>query len=133
MTVFKGQGIDCFGNQLPTINGDISRHRSIHADLRLPTEWHCTSYQNDELPSYCYNGWIIWIDERKPTERLSYPEGERWERYQVYNWDHYHGMPDTSEFDEPFLWTSKLSEVIKWVSKRCNNYYTMSGEEIGYD
>ena len=22
MTVFKGQGIDCFGNQLPTINND---------------------------------------------------------------------------------------------------------------
>ena len=22
MTVFKGQGIDCFGNQLPTINDD---------------------------------------------------------------------------------------------------------------
>ena len=25
MTVFKGQGVDCFGNQLPTINGDTSR------------------------------------------------------------------------------------------------------------
>ena len=114
------------------INGDTSRHRHVHADLKLPTEWHCTSYQNDELPSYQYNGWIIWIDDRKPTKRLSYDEGERYERYLVYNWDHYNGMPDHSIFDEPYLWTNKLSEVIKWVSKRCNNYYTMEGMEIGY-
>ena len=118
MTVFKDQ----------IINGDTTSHRHVHADLKLPTEWHCSSYQNDELPSYQYNGWMIWIDEKKPTERLCEVG-----RYQVYNWDHYNGMPNTSEFDEPFLWTSKLSEVVKWVSKRCNNYYTMHGEEIGYD
>ena len=126
MTVFKDQ----------IINGDTTSHRHVHADLKLPTEWLCTSYQNDELPSYQYNGWIIWIDERKHSERLGFRDlvcNERVERYQVYNWDHYNGMPNTSEFDEPFLWTSKLSEVVKWVSKRCNNYYTMHGEEIGYD
>jgi hypothetical protein len=115
------------------INGDTTWHRHVHADLQLPTEWTCTSYQNDELPSFQHNGWIIWIDERKPTKRLSYDEGERYERYLVYNWDHYNGMPDHSLFDEPYLWTNKLSEVKAWVSKRCqNNRYTMEGMEIGY-
>ena len=125
MTVLKDQ----------IINGDTTRHRHVHADLNLPTEWLCTSYQNDELPSYQYNGWIIWIDERKHSERLGFQDlvcNERVERYQVYNWDHYNGMPNTSEFDEPYLWTNKLSEVKAWVSKRCNNYYTMEGMEIGY-
>ena len=137
MTVFKGQGIDCFGNQLPTFNSDISRHRGTHADLELPTEWHCTSYQNDELPSYQYNGWIIFIDSKKPSDRLG--DIHDWNpRFQVYNWDVYngHGNRDLydKDIDEPLLLSERLSEVIKWVSKRCqNNYYTMSGEEIGYD
>ena len=132
MTVFKGQGIDCFGNQLPTINGDISRHRSIHADLRLPTEWHCTSYQNDELPSYQYNGWIIFIDSKKPSDRLG--DIHDWNpRFQVFNWDVYNGL-DFKAHEDPQLFTESLREVKAWVSKRCqNNYYTMSGEEIGYD
>jgi len=118
------------------INGDTTWHRHVHADLKLPTEWLCTSYQNDELPSFQHNGWIIWIDKRKHSERLGFRDmvcHERVERYQVYNWDHYNGMPNTSEFDEPYLWTDRLSEVKAWVSKRCpNNRYTMEGMEIGY-
>ena len=131
MTVFKGQEVDCFGNQLPTINGDTSRHRGTHADLKLPTEWHCTSYQNDELPSYQYNGWIIFIDAKKPSDRLG--DIHDWNpRFQVCNWDVYNGL-DFKAYEDPQLFTESLKEVKDWVSKRCqNNYYTMSGDEIGY-
>jgi hypothetical protein len=111
------------------INGDTTWHRHVHAELSVNGIAQVIRMMNFQA----FNTIIIWIDERKPTKRLSYDEGERYERYLVYNWDHYNGMPDHSLFDEPYLWTDRLSEVKAWVSKRCqNNRYTMEGMEIGY-
>jgi hypothetical protein len=127
----KGQGIDHYGNELPVFNDDVSRHRGTHSDLKLPTEWTCTSYQNDELPSYQYNGWIIFIDSKKPSDRLG--EIHDWNpRFTVCNWDVYNGGTYDG-CDEPHLLTDDLFKVLEWVSKRCpNNRYTMEGMEIGY-
>lgn len=39
-------------------------------DLDIPSNWECTSYHHDELPSYqTVNGWHIWIDSHETTER----------------------------------------------------------------
>ena len=113
------------------INGDTTWHKHVHADLKLPTEWTCTSYKNDELPSYQYNGWIIFIDSKKPSDRLG--ELHDWNpRFTVCNWDSYNGGTYDG-CEEPYLFTDDLFKVLEWVSKRCpNNRYTMEGMEIGY-
>ena len=39
-------------------------------DLDIPSNWECTSYHHDELPSYqTVNGWHIWIDSHNKKER----------------------------------------------------------------
>tara|TARA_R100001377_G_C3188299_1_gene109473 strand:- start:841 stop:1206 length:366 start_codon:yes stop_codon:yes gene_type:complete len=40
-------------------------------DLKIPKNWDCTSYGNDELPSYQVNGFHIWMDSHHVSERLS--------------------------------------------------------------
>ena len=39
-------------------------------DLDIPKNWECTSYGNDELPSYQVNGFHIWIDSHDLQERI---------------------------------------------------------------
>ena len=38
-------------------------------DLNIPNNWDCTSYNNDELPSFQVNGLHIWIDSHDIKER----------------------------------------------------------------
>ncbi len=38
-------------------------------DLDIPNNWECTSFHHDELPSYQFNEWHIWIDSHDKKER----------------------------------------------------------------
>ena len=39
-------------------------------DLDIPDNWECTSFHHDELPSYEYNGYKIWIDSHDLHQRI---------------------------------------------------------------
>ena len=39
-------------------------------DLQIPDHWECTTYGNDELPSYQVNGFHIWMDSHHLQERV---------------------------------------------------------------
>ena len=40
-------------------------------DLQIPDHWECTTYGNDELPSYQVNGFHIWMDSHHLQERVT--------------------------------------------------------------
>ena len=39
-------------------------------DLDIPDNWECTSFHHDELPSYQFNGYHIWIDSHDLHQRI---------------------------------------------------------------
>ena len=111
-------------------------------DLEIPSTWECTSYNNDELPSWQVNGLHIWIDSHDPKVRtananriIGLDQGLL-PRFTVQTANSYNGYDDdhtwifeTDSFKEllEFVTSKKQWEVFKndtWIT---NPYYDETG------
>ena len=88
--------------------------------LPIPKDWENVSYGNDELPSFEFNGYHIWINSPLLKDRKQNYLGighkdlsgfEDW-IYSVMKADEY-GMGEKSEE----LYTSDFNEVLNYVNK----------------
>tara|TARA_R100001377_G_C3168681_1_gene102259 strand:+ start:99 stop:704 length:606 start_codon:yes stop_codon:yes gene_type:complete len=96
-------------------------------DLEIPTGWECTSYGNDELPSYQANGYHIWMDSHHMSERLInskniYGKNEVQPRFSVINADIYnmvssHVEYHPDDYNDNLLNTDDFNEVIEFINK----------------
>ena len=88
--------------------------------LPIPKEWENVSYSNDELPSFEYNGYHIWINSPLLKERkenylgIGYKDLSNFEdwKYAITLIDEY-GDGEKSEE----LITSDFNEVLNYVNK----------------
>jgi len=86
-------------------------------DLSIPKNWGCTSYVNDELPSYQHNGLHIWIDspdleERKKNSKRIYGLNVLAPRFSIFNADGYNFL---GHYEGDLLSTDDFQKVINFV------------------
>ena len=111
-------------------------------DLKIPSDWECTSYHHDELPSWQVNGLHIWIDSHDPEVRTANSNNiiganqGFMPRFTVQTANSYNGYDDdhtwifeTDSFKEllEFVTNKKQWEVFKndtWIT---NPYYDETG------
>ncbi len=110
----------------------MTQWTSYVEDLNIPKNWECTSYGNDALPSYQFNGYHIWVDSWDETERKinSTERGgngaEMFPRFMVTNADCYNGECDSqcNECYESLFETDNFNEVINFVSNNKEQSFT---------
>lgn len=85
--------------------------KDYYKDLDIPESWENTSYGNDELPSFQYNKWLIWIDE--PNEEVRKEKwGSEQQRFVIILEEHY-GTSEGEEFT-----TNDFNKVINYVGEK---------------
>jgi hypothetical protein len=90
-------------------------------DLDIPSNWECTSYNNDELPSFQVNGLHIWIDSHDVSERelntknIIGSDSGLMPRFTVQTANSYNG------YDDDHTWifeTDSFKELIEFVTNK---------------
>jgi hypothetical protein len=107
-------------------------------DLNIPKDWTCTSFCNDELPSYQIHNLHIWMDSQHLTERKnnayniyglseSDPLPPRFTVFNsaFYNGDTLHETPEliaTNNFNEllDFVEATGINQIDKKLNEREN-------------
>ena len=79
---------------------------NYYKDLDIPKTWENISYVNDELPSFMYNKFQIWID-KPDSDKSQFPN-----RFCVMKLDN-----DNQTIDDWFLESNNFDEVLKTVNQ----------------
>ena len=82
--------------------------KNYYKDLDIPETWENISYSNDELPSFMYNNFQIWIDQ-KDLDKLIYET-----RFCVLQLDDDYQTIN----DSWYLITDDFDEVLKTVNQK---------------
>jgi hypothetical protein len=88
-------------------------------DLKVPNDWACTSYNNDELASFQVNGLHIWVDShceiiRAQNSKNIYGYTDKLApRFMVTNSDGYNHLDECD--DQNLLETNDFQEVITFA------------------
>ena len=81
--------------------------KNYYTDLNIPKTWDNVSYSNDELPSFIYNNFQIWID-KPDSDKSQFPN-----RFCVMKLD-----DDNQTIDDWFLESDDFDEVLKTVNQK---------------
>ena len=81
--------------------------KNYYTDLNIPKTWENISYSNDELPSFIYNRFQVWID-KPDSDKSQFPN-----RFCVMRLDN-----DNQTIDDWFLESDDFDEVLKTVNQK---------------
>ena len=81
--------------------------KNYYTDLDIPKTWENISYSNDELPSFIYNRFQVWID-KPDSDKSQFPN-----RFCVMKLD-----DDNQTIDYWFLESDDFDEVLKTVNQK---------------
>ena len=81
--------------------------KNYYKDLDIPKTWENVSYNNDELPSFMYNNFQVWIDKPN-SDKSQFPN-----RFCVMKLD-----DDNQTIDDWFLESDDFDEVLKTVNQK---------------
>ena len=81
--------------------------KNYYKDLNIPKTWDNVSYSNDELPSFIYDKFQIWID-KPDSDKSQFPN-----RFCVMKLD-----DDNQTIDDWFLESDDFDEVLKTVNQK---------------
>ena len=81
--------------------------KNYYTDLDIPKTWENISYSNDELPSFIYNRFQVWID-KPDSDKSQFPN-----RFCVMKLD-----DDNQTIDDWFLESDDFDEVLKTVNQK---------------
>ena len=81
--------------------------KNYYKDLNIPKTWDNVSYSNDELPSFMYNKFQVWIDKPN-SDKSQFPN-----RFCVMRLDE-----DNQTIDDGWYFdTNNFDEVLKTVNQ----------------
>lgn len=81
--------------------------KNYYTDLDIPKTWENISYSNDELPSFMYNKFQVWIDKPN-SDKSQFPN-----RFCVMKLD-----DDNQTIDDWFLESNNFDEVLNLINNQ---------------
>ena len=81
--------------------------KNYYTDLNIPKTWENISYSNDELPSFMYNNFQIWID-KPDSDKSQFPN-----RFCMMKLD-----DDKQTIDDWYFDTNNFDEVLNYVNNK---------------
>ena len=85
----------------------IDEWKNYYKDLNIPKNWENISYSNDELPSFMYNKFQVWID-KPDSDKSQFPN-----RFCVMKLD-----DDNQTIDDWYFESDNFDEVLKTVNQK---------------
>jgi hypothetical protein len=82
-----------------------SEWKNYYKDLNIPKTWENISYSNDELPSFMYNKFQVWID-KPDSDKSQFPN-----RFCVMKLD-----DDNQTIDDQFFESNDFNEVLNLIN-----------------
>jgi hypothetical protein len=82
-----------------------SEWKNYYKDLNIPKTWENVSYSNDELPSFMYNKFQVWID-KPDSDKSQFPN-----RFCVMRLD-----DDNQTIDDQFFESNDFNEVLNLIN-----------------